>query len=108
MAKKQKTPKAPGLTQAEAAARKEAKRKAARQSRAQKALKLVQLAKAQGIPLTAGAALRMLERQDNKSRRRRCPPSPIRGSMELMQMHITAPRGWIVYGSTTGHVIPRK
>ncbi|MCX8985160.1 hypothetical protein [Citrobacter portucalensis] len=55
--------KAPRLTQAEQEERaaanrviKRERRKLERQRRAQKALKMVELAKARGIPLTAGAA----------------------------------------------------
>lgn len=109
MAKKPKATKAPRLTQAEQEERARANRKAERQRRAQQALKLVARAKAHGIPLTAGAAMRILEERDRKRRsiRHRCPPSPITGSMERMQKHITAPRGWIVYGSTTGRVISK-
>lgn len=109
MAKKPKATKAPRLTREEQEARARANRRAERQQRAKQALKMVALAKARGVPLTAGAAMRILEERDRKRRniRRRCPPSPITGSMERMQKHITAPRGWIVYGSTTGRVISK-
>lgn len=75
-----------------------------RKCTARQALELVAVAKVNDIELTAGEAMRMLEQH---ARQRKNPPaSPITGSMERMQKHITAPRGWIVYGNTTGRVIP--
>lgn len=76
---------------------------AERKYMAGQALKLVELARMNGIKLTAGEAMRMLEQQ---ARQWKNPPaSPITGSMERMQKHVTR-RGWVAISGNHAHVIP--